>query len=111
MSLDNEKQRSALGLASILTFSAGIVIGMVMIIIGFMVGSSRPRSHFVQGSAEANFIIGGLITWATLNLASFGLGIAGLCQQERRKGFAICGTALSSLVMLAVLACAAAVLR
>lgn len=59
----------------------------------------------------ANFVIGGLTAWAVFTLASLVLGIGGLCQKGRKKGFAICGVTLSGFFMLAVLAFALAVIR
>ena len=98
------RKHSGLGVASLTIFLGGFFLAALIITLGLIIGSNRQRGFFLAGSLETDLIIGGAILGALSDLVAFGLGIAGLYQKDRKKVFAILGTTLSGLIVLAALA-------
>jgi hypothetical protein len=93
------KNHSGLGIASFCIFVGGGLFAMAMVTIG-MVKLSGTR----MGGSGEDIILGGAVLGFILDIVALGLGVAGLCQRGRKKVFAILGTALSTLILLAALA-------
>ena len=90
-----EQKHSRLGIASFITsIVSGILIFLVIVIAGVM-EASTPGG---MDEESAGAVMVGLFLFAFLGaaLVALGLGIGGLLQKERKKIFAILGTAFSS---------------
>jgi hypothetical protein len=92
-------KHSGLGIASfIMSILVGLLLFVMFAIAGIM-EASRPEGI---DETSASAVVLGLFILGFLALAvvAFGLGIAGLCQKERKKVFAILGTIFSAVTVL-----------
>jgi hypothetical protein len=103
--MDLVKKQSGLGIVSFSVLVAGGLIATAMIAPGWIQFSGTR-----MGGSGENLILGGAALGFVFALVALGLGIAGLCQNGRKKGVAILGTVLSSLILLAALPLVLAVL-
>jgi hypothetical protein len=94
-----EPRHSGIGIASfILSLMVGFLIFLTIISAGVM-AAVAPQG-VVQEEAPA-WVVLGLVLLALMfaDLVALGLGIAGLCQNNRKKVFAILGIVFSSVAV------------
>lgn len=94
-----EMKHSGLGIASLVTsIVSGILIFLTILVAG-VIESSTPGGMDEQ-SPEAMAVGLFLFTFLGLALISFGLGIAGLFQKDRKKTTSVLGTVFSGVTVI-----------
>lgn len=93
-----QEKHSGLGIASFTLSILGSLLMFLLFVIAGIMEAATPGG-IDEESAEAIFV--GLIMIATFffNLIAIALGVTGLFQKQRKKLFAILGTALSGLTV------------
>ncbi|UCG79481.1 MAG: hypothetical protein JSV21_05485 [Nitrospirota bacterium] len=91
-----ELKHSGLGISSFITsIISGLAMFFLVIIAAMMESAGGIDEESAQAIILGLFVIGFLF----LSLISFGLGIAGLLQKNRKKIFAILGTVFSGVTL------------
>jgi hypothetical protein len=92
-------KHSGPGVASfIIALAAGIAVGLSILVAG-IVEASRPGALGPGSSGEV--MIGAVVCLGLLiALVGLGLGIAGVCQSNRKKVFAVIGLIFNGLILL-----------
>ena len=94
-----EKKHSGIGITSFIMSIAGGVLTFILVVIAGVMEASAPGG-MNEESVGAVLVGLCLFGFMFLCLVALGLGIAGLCQQDRNKIFAILGTIFSAMTII-----------
>lgn len=98
-----ELKHSGVGISSFVLAIIGFVSMFILLVAAGALSAVTPGGLSENSIAAA--VIGLLIMiLGIFNLIALGLGIGGLCQGNRKKVFAIIGTALSALTLILTIA-------
>ena len=92
-------KHSKLGIASFLLSCAAFACTFLLIAFAMIASLARHAPQDARQLGHMLFALG-LFALVFANLVSLGLGIAGLCQAERKKLFAVLGTVFACLQIL-----------
>ena len=98
-----ERKHSGMGMASfVLSIVAGVAIFALFTVAGMMEASTPGGMD--ERDPEVVLLGLGIIAAILADLVALGLGVAGLCQPDRKKVFAVLGTVFSAVMVAGAIA-------